>query len=82
MATIDDLRFDNRFTRSLPADSINGTNSRQVQQACFSRVKPLIVDHPRLVAHSAEMFELLGIDSAEIQRPDFVEVLAGNRILP
>ena len=82
MATIDDLRFDNRFTRSLPADSINGTNSRQVQQACFSRVKPLIVDRPLLVAHSAEMFELLGIDSAEIQRPDFVEVLAGNRILP
>ncbi|MDP7282002.1 MAG: protein adenylyltransferase SelO family protein, partial [Candidatus Poribacteria bacterium] len=24
----------------------------------------------------------LGIDSAEIQRPDFVEVLVGNRILP
>ena len=78
---IDDLRFDNRFTKSLPADSDIGTERRQVEQACYSRVKPAVVTEPRLIAHSAEMFELLGLESAEIDRPGFVEVLAGNRLL-
>jgi uncharacterized protein YdiU (UPF0061 family) len=81
MAMIDDLRFDNRFTKSLPADSDVGTERRQVEQACYSRVKPAVVTEPRLIAHSAEMFELLGLESAEIDRPGFVEVLAGNRLL-
>ena len=81
MVMIDDLRFDNQFTKSLPADSQVGTERRQVEQACYSRVKPAAVAAPRLVAHSAEMFELLGLESAEILRPGFVEVLAGNRLL-
>ena len=54
---IDDLRFDNQFTKSLPADSQVGTERRQVEQACYSRVKPAAVAAPRLIAHSAEMFE-------------------------
>jgi uncharacterized protein YdiU (UPF0061 family) len=81
MVMIDDLRFDNQFTKSLPADSHVGTARRQVEQACYSRVKPAVVAAPRLVAHSVEMLELLGLEPAEILRPGFVEVLAGNRLL-
>ena len=81
MAIIDDLRFDNRFTKALPADSNVGTECRQVERACYSRVTPAVVAGPRLLAYSHEMFELLGIDLAEIDRPSFVEVLAGNRLL-
>jgi len=81
VAIIDDLRFDNRFTTALPADSNVGTECRQVERACYSRVAPAVVAGPRLLAYSREMFELLGIDLAEIDRPSFVEVLAGNRLL-
>ncbi len=39
-ATLDDLEFDNRFTRELPADPGTGSARRQVREALYSRVRP------------------------------------------
>ena len=35
------LRFDNRFTRMLPADPVTENSRRQVFNACYSRVVPV-----------------------------------------
>jgi serine/tyrosine/threonine adenylyltransferase len=75
------LRFDNRFTRSLPADPEAGPRRRQVRGAVYSRVAPTPVAAPRLVAHAREVAELIGLDPAACTTPEFAEVFTGNRVL-
>ena len=75
------LKFDNRFTRELPADA-NAVNSRrQVQNAGYSRVEPTKVAAPELVAFSREVAELLGIDEQTCRSAEFTSVFAGNDLL-
>ena len=59
MGTIREIRFENRFTNFLPADSEAENRERQVYAACYSRVTPAKVKDPKLVAHSKEMMALL-----------------------
>jgi len=80
--TLEDLVFDNRFTRSLPADPETGSRRRQVAGACYSRVAPTPVVRPELVACAREVAELIGLDPGACARPEFAEVFAGNRLLP
>ena len=85
------LRFDNRFTRELPADPDTTNTPRQVVGACYSRVAPQTVATPKLVAYSPEiaaelgLAELglaeLGITDASGRGTDFAAVFAGNRQL-
>ena len=79
---LDGLRFDNRFTRALPADPESGPRRRQVQRALYSRVTPARVARPALVAFSADVAESLGIPLETCRAPEFVEVFTGNRVLP
>jgi len=58
------LRFDNRFTRALPADPQTGPARRQIRDACFSRIDPTPVAAPALVAYSREVAEMLERDMA------------------
>ena len=81
MSALKNLRFDNRFTGSLPCDDVEGSDSRQVVGAFYSRVKPAVVQDPKLIALSVETSELLGIAPNEIRQQEFVEVLAGNHPL-
>ena len=81
ISTLDDLQFDNRFTRDLPADPETSTGRRQVTGACYSRVVPATVADPRLVAHSAEMLEQLGMDPKAVDDPLFAQVFSGNLAL-
>jgi uncharacterized protein YdiU (UPF0061 family) len=81
-ATLDQLQFDNRFTRSLPADSEPRNFRRQVQQACYSRVTPTPVAAPRLIAYSAEVGQLIGLDIEATGNLAMAEVFGGNRVLP
>ena len=74
------LRFDNLFVRHLPGDPEQDPRVRQVHGALWSRVEPTPVAAPRLVAHSAEMAEVLGIDAATIASPAFAEVMGGNAL--
>ena len=79
--TLDELVFDNRFTRELPADPDETNRPRQVFGACFSRVQPARVRAPALVAYSAEVAEELGLSPDTARSEDFVQVFSGNRVL-
>jgi serine/tyrosine/threonine adenylyltransferase len=76
------LRFDNRFRRHLPGDPSDENRPRQVPGAAWSPVMPTPVKAPRLIAHSREMAEALGLDQAVVASPAFAEVFAGNALLP
>ncbi len=76
------LRFDNRFLRELPGDPLADNRPRQVPGAAWSAVAPTPVAAPRLIAHSREMADVLGLSEAAVQASAFAEVFAGNRLLP
>jgi len=75
------LRFDNRFTRELPADPDRRNRRRQVTGACFSWVAPTPVRAPQLVAYSHETASLLGLSDTDCQSEAFAAVFTGNRLL-
>ncbi len=68
MPKLESLRFDNGFAR-LP-------------ETYYSRVCPTPVPDPYLVCHSPDALRLLDLDVREITRPELIETLAGNRLLP
>jgi len=78
-AALRDVAFDNSFVRELPGDPVLANVTRQIANACYTRVAPTPVAAPRLLAWSDAMGDSLGL-----ARPaaDAVEVLAGNRVLP
>ena len=76
------LSFDNRFVRELPADPEMANFCRQVQQSCYSRVRPAQVAGPQLIACAREVAELLDLTPEVCEAAEFAEVFAGNRLLP
>ncbi|MBU1224068.1 MAG: YdiU family protein [Gammaproteobacteria bacterium] len=68
MAKLESLTFDNSFAR-LP-------------EAYYSRVCPTPVPDPYLVCYSPEALALLDLDEREMTRPELIETLAGNQLLP
>ncbi|MBC8132692.1 MAG: YdiU family protein, partial [Deltaproteobacteria bacterium] len=76
------LRFDNTFVDQLPADPIAGRAPRGVHGACFSRVLPVPVTSPSLVAHATEVAALLGLSETACASDAFLQVCAGNALLP
>src|SRR2546421_3077828 len=72
-------KFENSFVRDLPADPVLVNVTRQVSNACYTRVEPTPVAAPRLLGWSDALGEFLGLS-----RPGAlaVEVLGGNRVLP
>lgn len=72
--------FDNRFQRELPGDPETGARRREVLGAAWSPVMPTPVAAPRLLAHSAEVADLLGFAPATIASPEFAEVFGGNAL--
>jgi len=79
---LDDLIFDNRFIRELPADPETVNNRRQVFSACYSRVLPTKVANPQMVAYSREVAELLDLTEEVCKSADFTQVFVGNSLLP
>ena len=75
------LTFDNAFTRQLPADPRSENSTRQVEQACYSRVNPTPVTKPQLIGYSREVGDLLGIDFDPFASAGFAEVFSGNHLL-
>lgn len=73
--------FDNAFIRELPGDPRIGPGVREVAQA-WSAVDPTPVAAPRLLAHSAEMAQALGISAGDVASGHFARVFAGNELLP
>ena len=75
------LRFDNAFVRELPGDTSRATHPRQVHGALYTRVDPAPVARPRLMAHSQEVAEMLGIGDADIRSAAFAEVFGGSALV-
>ncbi len=80
-AVLDTLTFDNRFLRELPADPDHDNCPRQVMGACYSHVQPAKVESPAMVAFAWEVAEQLDLSPEVVPSDDFVQVLAGNRLL-
>jgi len=81
-APLQTLRFDNRFTRALPADSNEqGKQPRQVFNACYSRVKPTPVSHPSLLIYASDVADELGISKQACESDAFVQIFSGNTLL-
>ena len=68
MKTLESLTFDNRFA-ALP-------------DTFYSRVTATPVPAPYLVTYSPAALKLLELDADQMTRPEWVETLAGNRVLP
>lgn len=79
--TLDSLRFDNRFTRELPADPESANFCREVLGACYSRILPQKVPRPRLVAYAREVAEALDLEAEVCESAEFSQVFSGNRQL-
>lgn len=78
---LEELTFDNRFTRELPADPNPVNSRRQVRNACYSRVQPTPASAPQLLAWSPEMADRLNLSPETVRSSQFVDVFAGNRVL-
>lgn len=76
------LDFDNRFVNELPADPETGSRRRQVNNACYSFVDPTPVSDPSLVSCAREVADLFALSDAECSGDEFVQVFAGNQLLP
>jgi uncharacterized protein YdiU (UPF0061 family) len=75
------LNFDNRFIRELPGDPEPANHPRQVVGAAWSAVQPTPVAAPQLLGWSEQMLSMLGL-AAHRDSSEFVQVLAGNTLLP
>jgi uncharacterized protein YdiU (UPF0061 family) len=76
------LHFDNRLVREMPGDGDPRNHPRQVHGALWSPVMPTPVAAPRLLAHSFDMAQELGIDERDLKSAPWVAALAGNALLP
>lgn len=80
---IEELHFDNKILRTLPIDKETSNYVRdKVEGACFSLVKPVSVDNPRLVVASSNALSLIDISIDEINRHEFIEYMSGNKLIP
>ena len=75
------LHFDNTYTRELPADPESTNVTRQVTNACYSRVQPVKAGGPELLAYSKEMTKEIGLTSKLCESGDFVQLFSGNKVL-
>ncbi len=79
--TLENLTFDNRFTRKLPCDPNTANTRHQVTNACYSRVNPTPAKAPGLVAFSREAAHLLDLEEKACQSDLFTRVFTGNQAL-
>jgi len=72
---IEKLNFDNLSLRALPIDPDRRNVTRQVPNACFSRVDPTPLKNPQLIAYSANVLrDCLELDADnEAKRKEFAE---------
>ena len=79
--SLEELKFDNSFVNTLPADPIEDNYCRQVSNASFSNVRPKLSSAPKLISFSAEMAEALNLHESVCTTKTFTEVFSGNKVL-
>ena len=78
---LNQLHFDNRLVRELPADPETENYRRQVAGGVYSRVNPTSVKNPQLVAGAQEVAALLDLPDSIFNQTEFAQVFGGNQIL-
>ncbi|MDO8341716.1 MAG: YdiU family protein [Cellvibrio sp.] len=79
---LNQLQFDNRLVRELPADPETENFRRQVAGAIYSRVNPTAVKNPHLVAGAQEVAALLDLPKSIFTQTEFAQIFGGNQLLP
>ena len=78
---LENLTFDNRFTRELPPDPETENFRRQVTGAVYSRVTPKVFAAPYLIAYAREVAAMLGLSAADCESQQFAQTFSGNQVL-
>ena len=81
ISPLQELVFDNRLVRELPADPEPDNYRRQVANAVYSRVTPTPVANPRLIAGASEVAALIDLPPTIFTDPQFAQVFGGNTLL-
>ncbi|PUA30674.1 MAG: hypothetical protein B0W54_09465 [Cellvibrio sp. 79] len=81
ISSLQELVFDNRLVRELPADQEIDNYRRQVAGAVYSRVAPTPVKNPQLIAGAPEVAALLGLRATIFTDPQFAQIFGGNQLL-
>jgi len=76
------LNLQDRLSKELPADPKKENSRRQVFDACFSFVEPKKTSAPSLIHVSEDMMQELGIDEANRDTDEFLQIFSGNVIIP
>jgi serine/tyrosine/threonine adenylyltransferase len=69
------------FTNSLTADPLTTNEPRQVFNACYSYVTPIIPKQPQLIAVVNDVANELGISDDEVLSEEFLHVFSGCKII-
>ena len=78
---LNQLQFDNRLVRTLPADPETENYRRQVAGAIYSHVAPTSVKNPQLVAGAKEVAALVDLPETVFAQTEFAQVFGGNQLL-
>ncbi len=81
ISSLQELVFDNRLVRELPADPEPDNYRRQVTNAVYSRVAPTPVKNPQLITGASEVAALLDLSATIFTDPQFAQVFGGNELL-
>ena len=82
ISSMSDWSYSDSKLSSLPLDPETQNYVRQVPGAVFSCVQPTPWSTPpELVSHSQEALELLDLDSKVTQTQEFLDWVAGNKVL-
>ncbi|ANO48230.1 hypothetical protein Pf1_02776 [Flavobacterium columnare] len=72
----------NKFTKELPADSINENTVRKVFESVFSFVTPTPPKKPHLIHANIGFANELGLSVSDVKSDDFLSFFSGKKIYP
>lgn len=73
------LKVTHRFTKELPADAEKANHPRQVYNACFSYVTPIVPSKPKLLHCNNEMLRAIGLEEKDGTSEEFLSVFSGQK---
>ena len=77
---MNEISIENKFVTELPGDPDKKNISRQVYEACYSKVSPTPTRNAQLIHSSPEMRDELNLD--ELKPKDFLAYFSGQKLIP
>ncbi|MDA7742287.1 YdiU family protein [Francisellaceae bacterium] len=75
------LDISNHYTDQLPADPTLDNHIRTVKNSCYSYVTPSKAPSPKLISHSKETADILGLSDQFCKSETFPQIFSGNQFL-